>query len=195
MRTIPTRTLEVLRDEIAGCSKCALLSKSRTKTVFSRGNPDASLIVVGEAPGRNEDREGLPFIGMSGKLLDELLRDAEVDPVKDIYVLNAVKCWPAENRKPTTDELDACRPYLQEHLSLLKPKVIVSLGVSAFEALTRQKVLITQTRGKWHLYDGRIPLMPSFHPAVVFRAPNRRGLLFQDLYDAADRWRELTGME
>src|SRR5271166_1453154 len=121
------RTLDVLQEEVKSCTKCKLHA-TRTQTVFSRGNQQASLCVVGESPGEDEDLQGLPFVGKSGKLLDETLSDLGLDVTKDIYVCNIIKCRPPGNRKPSDEETNSCADYLEEQLKLLNPKVIIALG-------------------------------------------------------------------
>lgn len=162
------RTLEIIRDEVSTCTKCGLHS-SRTNTVFSRGNPQASLCIVGEAPGEEEDKQGLPFVGKSGKLLDETLTKLGLDPQKDIYVCNIIKCRPPNNRRPEEDEVNTCIDYLDEQLQLLNPKVIVALGSTSINSLLPANTLgITKIHGRFFKY-GKIPLLPTYHPSYVLR--------------------------
>ena len=150
------------------CHACKL-SKTRTNVVFARGNPQAELVFVGEGPGENEDTEGVPFVGASGKLLDKMI--ASIGYARDdVYICNVVKCRPPGNRKPETDEIAACRSYLEKQNALVAPRVIVALGTPALQALVEPKETIMEERGKWQQYNG-IRVMPTFHPAYLFRQP------------------------
>jgi uracil-DNA glycosylase len=174
--------LEVLAEEVAGCTRCRL-SETRTRTVFARGSAAAQLVLVGEGPGENEDREGVPFIGKAGKLLDSMVIAAGLS-LDEIYIVNAVKCRPPKNRKPEPDEIEACRPYLVEQLSVLRPRVIIALGATAVQALLGGRPEgITRMRGAWKLY-GETPVMPTYHPAYLLREPRKKQESQTDL-DAA----------
>ena len=162
------RSLPVLRDTVASCVACRL-SETRTNTVFSRGNPQAAIVFVGEAPGAEEDAKGLPFVGRAGQLLDKMIVAMGLDPERDVYVCNIVKCRPPENRRPEPDELAACFPFLDEQLANVKPKVMVAMGNTAVAALFDTKMGITRVRGQWKLYKGRIPTMPTYHPSYLLR--------------------------
>lgn len=173
-----SRTLQVIQDEVASCTKCGLHA-TRTNTVFSRGNPQAALCFVGEAPGEEEDLSGLPFVGRSGQLLDKTLVSLGVDPAKDIYVCNIVKCRPPGNRRPSDEEVNSCIGYLEEQLKLVNPKVIVTLGATATDELMPANTLgITKIRGRILKY-GKIPLIPVYHPSYVLRAGSK-GPIFED---------------
>ena len=164
----PARALPVIAAEVASCTKCGR-APTRTNTVFSRGNPQAALCFIGEAPGADEDAQGLPFVGRAGQLLDKMIAAMGLNPETDVYVCNIIKCRPPENRKPTPDEMDACMPYLQEQLANVTPKVIVAMGNTAVGALLGTKLGITKVRGSWKLYGGKTPLMPTFHPSYLLR--------------------------
>jgi DNA polymerase len=167
--------LPVLAQKIAGCTKC-VLSETRTQTVFARGNPASSICFIGEAPGADEDREGLPFVGRAGQLLDRMIQAMGLDPQKDVYVVNILRCRPPGNRRPEPEEVAACMPYLQEQLDLVKPKVIVALGNTAASALTGSTVGITRLRGQWKLYRGTTLLMPTYHPSYLLRPGPQQAL-------------------
>jgi DNA polymerase len=152
---------------VAACTRCGL-SATRTQTVFSRGNPESRLCFVGEAPGADEDEQGLPFVGRAGQLLDRMISAMGLDPAKDVYVCNILKCRPPGNRRPEPAEMAACTPYLDEQLALVKPKVIVALGNTAVSALLETKLGITKLRGQWKLYRG-ILVMPTYHPSYLLR--------------------------
>jgi DNA polymerase len=162
------RTLPQVADAVAGCTRCGLAS-TRTNTVFSRGNPDARLCFVGEAPGADEDAQGLPFVGRAGQLLDRMIAAMGLSPERDVYVCNIIKCRPPENRRPEPDEIATCIPYLHEQLALVAPKVIVAMGNTAVGALLNTKMGITKIRGQWKLYKGAVPVMPTYHPSYLIR--------------------------
>jgi DNA polymerase len=162
------RALDVIQAEVAACTKCEL-AKTRTNTVFSRGNPKAKLVFIGEAPGADEDAQGLPFVGRAGQLLDKMIQAMGLDPEKDVYVCNIIKCRPPGNRRPEPEETAACIPYLHEQLAGIDPKVIVALGNTAVGTLLDTKLGITKVRGNWKLYKGKIPVMPTYHPSYLIR--------------------------
>lgn len=164
----PARPLAVVAAEAATCTKCGLAT-TRTNVVFSRGNPDAKLVFVGEAPGADEDEQGLPFVGRAGQLLDRMIGAMGLDPAKDVYVANIIKCRPPGNRKPEPIEVETCIPYLHEQIAALDPKVIVALGNTAVAALLNTKLGITKVRGQWKLYRGKIQVMPTYHPSYLLR--------------------------
>lgn len=150
------------------CAQCALAA-GRTQVVFGRGDPAADLVVVGEAPGAEEDAQGVPFVGRSGKLLDRLVFE-EVGLDRDgFFVMNTLMCRPPNNRDPLPEELDACRPWFDAKLAALKPKVIVSLGNFASQALLGTSTGITRLRGQTYAWRDGIALVPTFHPAAVLR--------------------------
>ena len=157
-----------------------MLHAKRKQTVFSRGDPFAELCFIGEGPGADEDAQGAPFVGRAGQLLDKMIvamgygRD-------DVYVVNIVKCRPPENRKPEPEEMEACTPYLNQQLGLVKPKVIVALGATAVQGLVGTTEGIMRLRGKWKLYKGTIPIMPTFHPAYLLRQPAAKREVWEDL--------------
>ncbi len=162
------RPLEVIAQEVASCMRCELGS-TRKSTVFARGNPLAPLCFVGEAPGADEDASGIPFVGASGQLLDRMVAAMGLDPTRDVYVCNIIKCRPPGNRRPEPAELDACRPYFEEQLAVVNPRVIVALGNTAVAALLGTTLGITKLRGQWKLYRGSTLLMPTYHPSFLLR--------------------------
>jgi DNA polymerase len=162
------RALDVIRAEVSDCRKCELAA-SRTNTVFSRGNPGASLCFVGEAPGADEDAQGLPFVGRAGQLLDRMIAAMGLSADKDVYICNILKCRPPDNRRPTPEETETCIPYLHEQLAVVKPRVIVALGNTAVAALLGTKLGITKLRGSWKLYRGTTLVMPTYHPSYLIR--------------------------
>ena len=172
--TAPTeiRSLPVLAKVVSECHAC-VLGDTRNNTVFSRGNPEAAIVFVGEGPGADEDASGLPFVGRAGQLLDKMIAAMGLDPERDVYVCNIVKCRPPGNRRPEPEEMTACFPYLDEQLANVKPKVMVALGGTAATALFDTKLGITRLRGQWKLYKG-IPTMPTFHPSYLLRPSDQQ---------------------
>lgn len=171
--------LTVLADEVKGCTKC-VLHVERTQTVFARGNGSSGLCFVGEGPGADEDAQGFPFVGAAGQLLDKMIAAMGIER-DDVYVCNIVKCRPPKNRTPEPEEMNACMPYLSEQLSLVEPQVIVALGKTAVQGLFGTAEGITRIRGRWRLYQGRIAVMPTFHPAYLLRNPAAKREVWADL--------------
>jgi uracil-DNA glycosylase len=162
-----------LRERVLGCAKCAHLASSRKNVVFGVGNIDAQLMFVGEAPGADEDIQGEPFVGRAGELLTKIIQAMGLQR-SDVYIANILKCRPdtpgqsAGNRKPTTDEMATCVPYLHEQIDLIRPRVLVGLGATAIEGLLGKTIGIMKLRGNWQTYRDT-PLMPTFHPAYLLR--------------------------
>lgn len=162
--------LEKLATVAAGCVQCRL-HETRTKVVFGEGNPAADLVVVGEAPGQDEDRTGRPFVGRAGRLLDLLLM-ASGFPRDEVYICNVLKCRPPGNRNPQADEMDVCsRSFLHRQLSLIAPRMLLAVGRFAVQALLETTAALGKLRGRLHAYQG-IPLVVSYHPAYLLRSPN-----------------------
>jgi uracil-DNA glycosylase family 4 len=149
------------------CTRCPL-AEGRTQVVFGMGNPHADLVFVGEAPGAEEDRQGLPFVGRSGQLLDRLMLEEIGITRRDCYIANCLRCRPPANRDPRPDEVAACRPWLDQTIELVDPRVIVTLGNFASKLLLATDVGVTKLRGKEYDVDGRT-LIPTYHPAAVLR--------------------------
>lgn len=185
------KQLDVLATEVEGCTRCPLHA-TRNRTAFGRGHPDAPIVFVGEGPGTQEDLEGSPFVGPAGQLLDRMIAAMGLG-ADDVYIMNVVKCRPSEagnpqkDRKPEPDEMAACRPFFDRQLDLLEPKVMVALGGTAVQALTGATAGITRVRGTWRLYKGRIPLMPTFHPAYLLRSPEKKREVWEDLKQVLQR--------
>ena len=167
---MPTE-LEAVAAEAAGCTRCRL-HQSRTQVVFGQGDPHADLMFVGEAPGFHEDRQGLPFVGPSGQLLNRLLEGIGLRR-EDVYICNVVMSRPPQNRDPQPDEIAACRPWLDAQIRLVDPKVVVTLGNFAAKTLLETTTGITRLRGRTHPFQGRV-LLPTFHPAAALHAQGRR---------------------
>ena len=163
--------LEAVAAEAAGCTRCRL-HESRTQVVFGQGDPHADLMFVGEAPGFHEDRQGIPFVGPSGQLLNRLLEGIGLRR-EDVYICNVVMSRPPQNRDPQPDEIAACRPWLDAQIRLVDPKVVVTLGNFAAKTLLETTTGITRLRGQTYPFQGRV-LLPTFHPAAALHAQGRR---------------------
>jgi DNA polymerase len=182
-------TLEQVREQLGDCTRCPL-SAGRHTIVFGDGNPDADILFVGEGPGAEEDKRGLPFVGRAGELLTRMIERGMGLPRSQVYICNIVKCRPPQNREPMPNEVAACRPFLDAQIEAVGPKVIVALGRPATSLLLGRDVSITRVRGVWHDYRGT-PLMPTFHPAFILRqyTEENRRLVWQDLKAALARAR------
>ena len=170
--------LSRLAEEVARCRACTLY-RTRTHPVFSDGSPDAQLVFVGEAPGRDEDLQGKPFVGAAGQLLTKMIQAMGLRR-EDVYICNVLKDRPPNNRVPLPEEVEACRPFLERQIDLIAPKVICTLGAVATKALLGPHIAITQVRGQRHEYRG-IPLIPTFHPAYLLRNPPAKKYAWIDL--------------
>ena len=164
------RSLATLAAEAHDCTNCRL-AETRLSVVFGSGNPDADVMFVGEGPGKQEDEQGLPFVGRSGQLLEQLLGEIGLAR-EDVYIGNVVKCRPPKNRDPRPDEIEACKGYLRSQLQLVQPKVVVTLGNFASKLLLRTETGITRLRGTPYEWWGRF-LVPTFHPAAALRGSAR----------------------
>lgn len=171
-------SLRILREEIGDCKRCKL-SKQRKKIVFGEGNPRASIMFIGEAPGNEEDIQGRPFVGEAGQLLNRLINKMGFKR-EDVYIANIVKCRPPFNRDPEEDEIKTCYPFLKRQIEIISPHIIVSLGRISAWTLLQTKIPITRLRGKFYEYEG-IPLMPTFHPAYLLRNPKDKWLVWSDM--------------
>ena len=167
-----------LRGSVSACTLCGL-SQSRTNTVFGIGNPEADWLIVGEAPGAEEDRRGEPFVGRAGKLLDEMLR-AIGQRREDVFIANILKCRPPNNRDPKADETASCRPYLQRQIELIQPRIVLAVGRIAAQNLLGSDEPVGRMRGRPHELDG-IPLVVTYHPAYLLRSPSQKNKAWQDL--------------
>jgi uracil-DNA glycosylase family 4 len=163
---------------IDGCTRCKL-SESRTRIVLGHGNPAADLMFVGEAPGREEDEQGLPFVGAAGQLLTKII-EAMGMTREEVYIVNTVGCRPPENRNPEPDEVAACRPFLQEQIRLVAPRIIVTLGTFATQAILQTEEPISRLRGRWQAAHGA-RVMPTFHPAYLLRSPKGKKDVWADM--------------
>jgi DNA polymerase len=147
--------------------------------VYGVGNPSADLMFIGEAPGRDEDIQGEPFVGRAGQLLTDIIKAMKLSR-DDVYIANVIKCRPPENRNPEPDELDECRPYIRQQVEIIQPKVIVTLGRFALQSLTEKAFAISSVRGQWLDYNG-VKVMPTYHPAYLLRNPAAKKEVWADM--------------
>jgi uracil-DNA glycosylase family 4 len=170
--------LPALQEFLAGCPRCKL-SKTRTNIVFGQGSQKADLMFVGEAPGRDEDEQGLAFVGRAGQLLTKII-EAIGRTREDVWICNVIKCRPPNNRNPEPDEVASCMPFLEEQIRLISPKVIVTLGTFAAQAILETDEPIGRMRGHWRTARG-VRVMPTFHPAFLLRSPERKKDVWEDM--------------
>ncbi len=182
------KSLDAFYNQIHTCTNCAL-GFTRTNFVFGSGNPNAHIMVLGEAPGADEDEQGLPFVGRAGQLLTKVLEAINLTR-EEVYICNILKCRPPNNRKPLISETDQCEPYLWKQIELIKPRFILALGLTAANTLLKNKESMTNLRGKIHDYHG-IKTLVTYHPAALLRNPEWKKLAWEDvkllrtLYDAS----------
>ncbi len=175
--------LERIACTIAGCRKCPL-HRTRTQTVPGQGNPQPEIMFIGEAPGADEDEQGLAFVGRAGQLLTKMIQAMGLQR-EEVFIANILKCRPPDNRPPLPEEMETCIPFLKEQIRVLKPKVIVALGATAVRGLVGLDG-ISKLRGKWLLFEG-IDLMPTYHPAYLLRNPPAKKEVWMDLQEALRR--------
>jgi DNA polymerase len=190
------RTLAELKAAVEGYDGCALKGFA-TRTVFADGHPEAKVMVIGEAPGEDEDRQGLPFVGVSGKLLDRMLAAVDLDRARNAYITNVVFWRPPGNRKPTAEEIALCLPFVQRHIEVLDPALLLLVGGPAASTILANAQGITKLRGKWFEYESPglsrpIPTMATFHPAYLLRSPNQKRLAWRDLLAFKQKLDSLT---
>ncbi len=173
-----SETVAQIRLELGGCQRCQL-GGTRTNLVFGAGNEKSEIVFVGEAPGRDEDLKGEPFVGEAGQLLTKIIQAMGLAR-EDVYICNVLKCRPPNNRNPQPEEIEACQPILLRQLQAISPKIIIALGTFAAQTLLRTRAPISQLRGRIHDYHG-IPLMPTFHPAFLLRNPGKKREVWEDM--------------
>jgi len=171
---------ENLELEATNCQQC-ILSKSRNKVVFGKGDKKSKIFIIGEAPGKDEDLNGEPFIGRAGKLLTEILLSIQLQR-SDVYITNTIKCRPPENRNPNSNEISSCSHFLDKEIELISPKVIILLGKVAAETILNTSKSMTELRGKVHYYkDTKIPTLVFYHPAYLLRSPYEKRKVWDDI--------------
>ncbi len=174
-----TAALEIIRQEVAGCTRCSVLASTRTQTVFGVGNPSAKICFFGEAPGADEDRLGEPFVGRAGQLLTKMIQACGLKR-EEIYILNVLKCRPPENRNPLPDEVTNCRGYYERQFDIIRPEMICCLGAVASQALLQTDRAIGKLRKQFHDYRG-MTVICTYHPAYLLRNPAAKGDTWEDL--------------
>jgi len=185
----PDAEWESLMQEVAVCTRCAL-HKGRTQAVFGTGNRAAEWMFIGEAPGRDEDRQGEPFVGRAGKLLNSMIAAMGMKR-EDVFIANILKCRPPENRDPKPEEADTCQPYLKRQIAMVRPRIIVALGKIAAQNLLRVETAIGRMRGQRYEYpDPKVPVVVTYHPAYLLRSPREKGKVWQDLCYAKRIYKE-----
>jgi DNA polymerase len=183
--------LAAVRADIGDCTRCKLHTLGRRQIVFGVGNPNADLMFVGEAPGADEDVQGIPFVGRAGQLLTKIIEAIDLKR-DDVYIANVIKCRPPQNRNPEQDEVDTCEPFLFRQVDIIQPKVIVALGTFAARALLRTLDPISRLRGRVYSYRGA-KLIPTFHPAYLLRNPASKRDVWDDMKVVRSLLRENDG--
>ena len=178
-------SLPVLAREVAACRRCPLAA-TRTQTVFSDGTSRSRIMFIGEAPGADEDAQGIPFVGRAGQLLTKMIESGMGIGRQEVYIANVLKCRPPGNRNPEPEEIEACRGYLEQQIEAVRPEVIVALGKFAAQFLLGTEEGIMKIRGRWGEYRG-IPVMPTFHPSFLLRQPDRKRDAWSDLLSVLTR--------
>ena len=189
--------LDIVKSKCSSCEKCGLC-RSRTQTVFSAGVPNDKLMLIGEAPGFYEDKQGEPFVGKAGQLLDKILECVGFSRKENIYICNTIKCRPPENRDPSPEEKEACREYLDKQLEILKPRIILLCGKVAVNSMMDTNLGITKLRGKWYEGPHFSKMMPIFHPSYLLRNDSRekgspKWLMWQDIQEVRKVYNQLCG--
>lgn len=180
---------ETLKNDCINCTKCQLC-ETRTNVVFGYGNPDAEVMLVGEGPGEQEDLQGKPFVGRSGKLLDSMLKVIGLSREKNIYIGNIVKCRPPKNRDPLPEEQECCINWLRNQVSILKPKIIVAVGRIAAMKIIDTNIKITKDHGKFYKKK-KTWMMPTIHPAAILRNPKQKSLVEEDFQNLKNKILEI----
>ena len=182
--------LDLLRADVLRCKQCEL-SETRNHVIFGEGNVSAKILIIGEAPGKDEDIQGRPFVGKSGQLLDKILSACGFTREEHVFISNIVKCRPPDNRVPTRFEADACIPWLLKQIELIDPKILILLGATALKHMAGPEHRITRERGKWLSLLGRLA-MPVFHPAALLRDPRLKRDTWEDYKKIVFKYRELV---
>lgn len=183
-------SINELKNEILHCTKCEL-SKTRNHVIFGEGNTNADILIIGEAPGRDEDMQGRPFVGKSGQLLDKILAACGFTRDEHVFISNIVKCRPPNNRIPTPQEASTCMPWLLKQIELINPKILILLGATALKYMAGPEHRITHERGNWINWQNRLA-MPVYHPAALLRDPSLKRNTWEDYKKIVFKYRELV---
>ena len=162
-------SLELLKEEVLNCNKCGL-AKTRNKVIFGEGNSHAPIVIIGEAPGKDEDLQGRPVVGYSGQLLDKILDACGFNRIHHVFISNIIKCRPPGNRVPLPEEIKVCKPFLLRQIEIINPKILILLGATALKTMSGPEMRITKTRGNWINWENRLA-MPVYHPSALLRNP------------------------
>jgi uracil-DNA glycosylase family 4 len=190
--TTQAMELTAFYQDIHECQNCSL-GATRKTFVFGSGNPQAKVMFIGEAPGADEDEQGLPFVGKAGQLLTKIIESTQTWKRQDVFICNVLKCRPPGNRTPQPEEVEQCRPYLEEQIRVIQPKLILALGASAAQALLRTTDSVGKLRGRWHECQG-IPLKVTYHPAALLRFDGYKKDVWQDMKEFTAKYKELEGL-
>ncbi len=187
------KELEKLKAEALQCQLCELRSGC-SQVVFGEGSPEAGIMLIGEGPGREEDKIGKPFVGRAGQLLDKILEACGFERSKHVYIANIVKCRPPQNRVPAPLERAACKPYLLKQIEIIEPRIIILLGATALQGFLDPQAKISQMRGQWQTWQN-IQVMPTYHPAALLRNPGLKRPTWEDFKKVVSKYRELVDKE
>jgi len=182
--------LEDLKKEVVNCNKCGLANR-RSNVIFGEGNSHAPIIIIGEAPGKDEDLKGRPFVGHSGQLLDKILDACGFNRTHHIYISNIIKCRPPGNRIPFPEEVRICKPYLLQQIDLIKPKILILLGATALKSLIGPEMRITKVRGNWIEWNNYLA-MPVYHPSALLRNPALKRKTWEDFKKIVIKYRQIV---
>lgn len=177
------------RKEILRCTKCEL-SSTRNNVIFGEGNPDAEILIIGEAPGRDEDIQGRPFVGKSGQLLDKILAACGFTRNEHVFISNIVKCRPPNNRVPTLQEAETCMPWLLKQIEMIDPKIIILLGATALKYILGSEHKITRDHGNWFTWENKL-VIPVYHPSALLRDPSLKRPEWEDFKKIVYKYRDL----
>jgi DNA polymerase len=183
-------SLEALKREIFNCDRCGL-AETRHQLIFGEGNSQAPIFIIGEAPGRDEDLQGRPFVGRSGQLLDKILHACGFNRYQHVFISNIVKCRPPGNRTPSPEEILVCKPYLLQQINLIDPKILILLGATALKSMTGEDQKITKVRGTWINCENRLA-MPVYHPSALLRNPALKRDTWEDFKKIVHKHRQIV---
>jgi len=183
-------SFETLKREILSCERCAL-AETRNHVIFGEGNSQAPILIIGEAPGRDEDLQGRPFVGRSGQLLDKILHACGFNRYQHVFISNIIKCRPPGNRVPSPEEILVCKPYLLQQINLIDPKILILLGSTALKSMIGQDQKITKVRGTWVNCENRLA-MPVYHPSALLRNPALKRDTWEDFKIIVHKYRQIV---
>ncbi len=182
-------SFETLNREILNCERCGL-AQTRNHVIFGEGNSHAPILIIGEAPGRDEDMKGRPFVGRSGQLLDKILHACGFNRHQHVFITNIIKCRPPGNRKPLPEEIRVCKPYLLKQINLIDPKILILLGATALKSMIGPDMSITKARGTWVNCENRLA-MPVYHPSALLRNPALKRDTWEDFKKIVQKYRQI----